>query len=44
RGSISIGFGGPHNDSVAQLNLLIPRATAVITRNGVETTIVSPTH
>jgi len=44
RGSVSIGFGGPHNDSVAQLNLLIPGATAVITKDGVETTIVDPTQ
>jgi hypothetical protein len=34
RGSISIGFGGPHNDSVAQLNLLIPGASATLTKNG----------
>lgn len=44
RGSISIGFGGPQNDSVAQLNLLIPGATAVITRGGVESIIVESTH
>lgn len=43
RGSISIGFGGPENNSVAQLNLLIPGATARITRDGKETTIVGPT-
>jgi leucyl aminopeptidase (aminopeptidase T) len=31
RGSISIRFGGPHNNSVAQLNLLIPGASATLT-------------
>ena len=34
RGSKSIGFGGPHNDSMAQLNLLIPGASATLTKNG----------
>lgn len=42
RGSISIGLGGPENNSVSQLNLLIPDATAKITRDGKETTIVEP--
>ena len=40
RGSISIGFGGPHNNSVAQLNLLIPEASAVLIKNGKQVRIV----
>lgn len=40
RGSISIGFGGPQNDSAAQLNLLIPGASAVLSKNGEEIKLV----
>lgn len=40
RGSISIGLGGPQNDSKAQLNLLIPGASATLTKNGEEIRLV----
>ena len=40
RGSISIGFGGPHNDSVAQLNLLIPGASATLMKSGEKISLI----